>query len=117
VELAIYLYRVIITLLTYSRSIIMAQQQDTSSVIKVQYDEEHDILTFNFTATPQKAIAEEMADETWVRYDPKTHRIITIDVHHFSTRLQTLFGADLIYQERTDLSPIEALLGLPVTVE
>lgn len=80
-------------------------------VIKVQYDPPSDTLTFIFTLTPQPAIAEEMADEVWVRFDPQTKQIITLDVLNFSLRLQSNWGMPFIYEERTDPSRLEHLLG------
>jgi uncharacterized protein YuzE len=64
----------------------MAENRDRPPLIAVQYDGQADILTFTFTAVPQAAAAEEAADEVWVRYDPKTRRVITVDVLNFSAR-------------------------------
>jgi hypothetical protein len=83
-------------------------------VITVHYDEQADILTFAFTPTPQPAVAEEAADEVWVRYNPETHRVITVDVLNFSTRVYGAFGPALTYTERTDLHRLEAIRGLPL---
>jgi len=89
----------------------MPKSHSTSPVINVQYDPQSDTLTFMFTLTPQPAIAEEIADEVWVRFDPQTKQIITMDVLNFSLRLQANWGLPLIYEERTDPSRLENLLG------
>ena len=86
----------------------------TPPVDCLQYDEQADILTFTFTAVPQPAVAEEAADEVWVRYDPKTRRVITVDVLNFSSRVRAAFGPTLTYTERTDPERLQALQGLPL---
>ncbi|MFQ5593695.1 MAG: DUF2283 domain-containing protein [Anaerolineae bacterium] len=92
----------------------MAENREHSPVITVHYDDQADILTFTFTEAPQPAVAEEAADEVWVRYDPETHRVITVDVLNFSARLRAAFGPALNYTERTDPQRLEALHGLPL---
>ena len=92
----------------------MAQSGEHFPVITAHYDDQADILTFTLTDAPQPAIAEEAADEIWVRYDPKTRRVITVDVLNFSARLREAFGPALTYMERTDPQRIEALHGLPL---
>lgn len=87
----------------------MAQK---SVIRRIEYDRETDILTLFFTDTPQEAVAEEAASEIWVRYEPETLRVITLDVHHFSERIQSAFGEDLTYTERTDPMQLEQLVGL-----
>jgi uncharacterized protein YuzE len=91
----------------------MAENATSSPLILVQYDEQADILTFAFTASPQPAVAEEAADEVWVRYDPQTRRVVTVDVLNFSTRVHAAFGSALTYTERTDPERLQALPGLP----
>ena len=59
-------------------------------------------------------MAEEAADEVWVRYDPQTHRVIPVDILNFSVRVREAFGPALTYTERTDPQRLEALLGLPL---
>jgi uncharacterized protein YuzE len=71
-------------------------------VIAVSYDDQAHILTFTFTEVPQPAVAEEVADEVWVRYDPQTRRVITVDVLNFSARVRAVFGPSLTYTEGTD---------------
>lgn len=90
----------------------MAENRDGPSVISVHYDDQSDILTFAFTDAPQPAVAEEAADEVWVRFDPHTRRVITVDVLNFSTRVRAVFGPTLTYTERTDPQRLESLHGL-----
>jgi hypothetical protein len=92
----------------------MVENRDDPSVITVHYDDQSDILTFAFTETPQPAVAEEAADEVWVRYDPHTRRVITVDVLNFSARVRAVFGSTLTYTERTDPQRLESLPGLPL---
>ena len=92
----------------------MADHEERSPVISVQYDNQTDILTFLFTPTPQPAEAEEAADEIWVRYNPETREVITVDVLNFSARLRATFGPTLTYTERTDPQRLESLAGLPL---
>ncbi|TMA53420.1 MAG: DUF2283 domain-containing protein [Deltaproteobacteria bacterium] len=92
----------------------MAENGERSPVIAVQYDAQADILTFAFTESPQPGVAEEAADEVWVRYDPQTRRVITVDVLNFSARVREAFGSALTYTERTDPQRLEALRGLPL---
>ncbi|RIK33279.1 MAG: hypothetical protein DCC55_35260 [Chloroflexi bacterium] len=73
------------------------------------YDPQSDILTFTFTAKPRPALAEEAADDVWVRFDPETHEIITIDILNFSARIHTLFGPDILYSEQTAPDRLEEL--------
>jgi uncharacterized protein YuzE len=96
------------------RSAVMAENGERPPLIAVQYDDQADILTFTFTAVPQPAVAEEAADEVWVRYDPKTRRVITVDVLNFSARVHAAFGPTLTYTERTDPERLQALHGLPL---
>ncbi len=85
-------------------------------MINVCYDQGTDILTFSFTERPRPAIAEEAADEVWVRYDPETHKVITTDILNFSHRVRAAFGESLTYAERTDSDVLESLHGLPLQV-
>ncbi|MBI3757934.1 MAG: DUF2283 domain-containing protein [Deltaproteobacteria bacterium] len=95
----------------------MAENGENSLEIGVQYDAQGDILTFRFTKTPQPALAEEAADEVWVRYDPQTHQVITMDVLNFSSRVRDAFGPALLYTERTDPQRLESLAGFPLPVK
>jgi uncharacterized protein YuzE len=92
----------------------MAQNRERFPVITARYDDQADILTFSLTEAPQPVVAEEAADEVWVRYDPKTRRVITVDVLNFSARVREAFGPTLTYLERTDPQRLEALHGLPL---
>ena len=91
----------------------MAKPEEHSPVRQVSYDEVADILTFAFTETPQPALAEEAADDVWVRYDQQTHHIISVDILNFSSRVHDAFGPSLAYAERTDPQRVKGLLGLP----
>lgn len=99
----------------FTRSASMVKNGERPLMITVDYDEQTDILTFAFTGAPQPAVAEEAADEVWVRYDPVTHRVITVEVLNVSVRVRAAFGSALTYTERTDPERLEALHGLPVS--
>ena len=90
----------------------MVEDGERPPLIAIEYDAQADILTF--TAVPQPAVAEEAADEVWVRYDPKTRRVITVDVLNFSSRVRAAFGPTLTYTERTAPERLQALQGLPL---
>ncbi len=87
----------------------MATNGDLNEVLGVSYDREADILTFSFTKDAQPGVAEEAADEVWVRYNVDTGRVITLDVLNFSTRVHAAFGPELIYVERDDPQRLESL--------
>lgn len=90
----------------------MADNGDSGNlreVISVHYDRADDILTFSFTRKPQPAVAEEAADEIWVRYEPDTGRVVTVDVLNFSERVNAAFGPQLTYEEREDPQRLESL--------
>ncbi len=89
----------------------------TEFPLRVNYNTEDDTLTFNFTPTPEAGVAEEAADEVWVRYNPETRRVLTVDVLNFSKRVREVFGSNLLYTERTDPQRIESLTGLPLTAQ
>lgn len=91
----------------------MAKTEKPSPVRGVSYDAGADILTLAFTETPQPALAEEAADDVWVRYDQQTRHIISVDILNFSTRVHDAFGPSLAYSERTDPQRLKGLLGLP----
>ena len=90
----------------------MEKNGTAQPVIEVTYDPGGDILTFTLAESPQAGIAEEAGDEVWVRFDPETRRILTVDVHHVSQRLAQAFGPALIYTERSDPQRLEGLAGL-----
>ena len=87
----------------------MAENGKPRRLISAAYDPQSDILTFTFTTTPQPALAEEAADDIWVRYDAKTHEVITVDVLNFSSRVTAAFGPALIYNERTTPDRLQEL--------
>jgi uncharacterized protein YuzE len=98
----------------FTRSAYKAENGERAPLISVHYDDQADILTFTFTKLPQPAVAEEAADEVWVRYDSKTRRVLTVDVSNFSARVRAAFGPRLTYSERTDPQRLENLHGLPL---
>jgi len=87
----------------------MADNGNFRQIIGVRYDPQGDILTFSFTKEPRSAVAEEAADEIWVRYEEDTHQVVTVDVLNFSERVRATFGPRLTYTERTDPQRLEAL--------
>lgn len=93
------------------------EEARTEFPLRVDYDAEADTLTFNFTPAPETGIAEEAADEVWVRYNPETHRVITVDVLNFSKRVHEIFGDNLLYTERIEPQRIESITGLPLASE
>lgn len=80
--------------------------------LRVDYDSSDDTLSFHFGETPIPAVAEEAADEIWVRFEPETHRVVSIDVLNFSKRVHEVFGPSLTYTERMDPERLESLVGL-----
>ncbi len=93
------------------------EKSETEFPIRVVYNSEEDILTFNFTRAPEAGIAEEAADEVWVRFNPDTRRVLTLDVLNFSKRVREVFGSNLLYTERTDPQRLESITGLPIASE
>ena len=92
----------------------MVEKNPINPPIKAKYDSDADIMTFSFTKQPKAAIAEEIDDDIWVRYDPQTHQMITLDVLHFGTRIKNTFGNSLTYKERSEPDLLESLLGIPI---
>lgn len=90
----------------------MAENPPTDPIVQVSYSETEDTLTFVFQPHPRPGVAEEAGDEIWVRYDPETHEVITMDVLHFSSRVHDAFGPSLTYTERTDQQRLASLYGL-----
>ncbi len=90
------------------------EKSRTEFPLRVDYNASDDTLTFSFTDTPEAGLAEEAADEVWVRYNPESRRVITVDVLNFSKRVREAFGEKLLYAERTDPQRIESLAGLPL---
>jgi hypothetical protein len=91
----------------------MAEDTTTPPIVDVRYDEVEDTLSFVFTPHPRPAVAEEAGDEVWVRYDPNTQEVVTMEVLHFSSRVREAFGRDMTYTERTDPQRLASLYGLP----
>jgi len=87
----------------------MAENGDSRKLIDVHYDREGDILTFSFSKQPRLAVAEEAADEIWVRYELETNRVVTVDILNFSTRVHAAFGPQLTYVERSDPQRLASL--------
>jgi uncharacterized protein YuzE len=98
-----------------SRKTVMESNGEPGPTIKVSYDQEADILTLNLAPESQPAVAEEAADEVWVRFDAQTHRVLTIDIHNFSKRLTEAFGPSLTYTERIDPERLSMLTGIPLS--
>ncbi len=71
-----------------------ATHEDT---LTAQYDAEQDILYLLFAAKAQKAIAEETDDEVFVRYDPETRKVISLEFLGFRERIANIFGPDIKY--------------------
>ncbi|HZQ07884.1 MAG TPA: DUF2283 domain-containing protein [Anaerolineae bacterium] len=76
----------------------MAKKKPTEQ-LKAYYDAEQDILYLTFTKRARKAVAEEVGDEVFVRYDPDTREIVDIEFLNLSARLEQTFGADLKFDE------------------
>jgi hypothetical protein len=95
----------------------MAEHTTATPIVQVYYLEGEDTLMFTFPPHPRVAVAEEVGDEVWVRYDPDTHEVVTLEVLHFSTRVHEAFGPALTYSERTDPQRIPSLYGLPEETE
>ncbi len=74
-------------------------KKESHRELKAQYDADQDILYLTFTKRAQKAVAEEIGDEVFVRYDPKTHDVITIEFLNLSARLEELFGKEMKFVE------------------
>jgi len=87
----------------------MADNGNFRQMIDARYDPQGDILTFSFTKEPRPAVAEEAADEIWVRYEEDTQRVVTVDILNFSERVRATFGPRLTYTERIDPQRLEAL--------
>jgi len=91
------------------RKAAMAENGDFRQLIGVRYNPQGDILTFSFTKEPRPAVAEEAANEIWVRYEEDPHRVVTVDILNFSERVLATFGPRLAHTERTDPQRLEAL--------
>ncbi len=74
----------------------MVQRQPFDS-LGVKYDPDQDILYLSFVDRAQEAIAEEVGDEVFVRFDPDTRQIVDVEFLNFSSRLMEIFGPDMKY--------------------
>ena len=63
-----------------------------------KYDEEQDVLYLLFTDKAKEAIAEEVGDEVFVRFDAKTRRIVGMEFLNFQERILDAFGPELIFE-------------------
>jgi uncharacterized protein YuzE len=67
------------------------------SPLAAQYDEEQDILYLLLTHQAEAAVAEEVADEVYVRYETASRRIVDVEFLSFRARLEEAFGPDLTF--------------------
>lgn len=67
--------------------------------LKAHYDQEQDILYLTFTERAREAVAEEVGDEVFVRYEPDTHTLVDIEFLNVSARLEQVFGAEMQFIE------------------
>ncbi|MCA1553901.1 MAG: DUF2283 domain-containing protein [Chloroflexi bacterium] len=70
-------------------------ETDPIDHMKAYYDADEDILYLTFVAQAEASIAEEVADEVYVRFNPDTHKITTIEFLNMSARLIGAFGPEL----------------------
>jgi uncharacterized protein YuzE len=74
-------------------------EKKTVEKLKARYDAKEDTLYLTFTQRAHQAVAEEIGDEVFVRYDPDTRDIVDIEFLNFSARLEELFGKDVKFSE------------------
>ncbi len=67
------------------------------SPLSAQYDEEQDILYLLLMHHAAEAVAEEVADEVFVRYETASRRIVDVEFLNFRARLEEAFGPDLTF--------------------
>lgn len=67
-------------------------------------------MYLTFTEQAQKAVAEELDEDVFVRYDPATRDIVEIEFLNVSARLEQAFGAELKLPE----SPRHERLLFPI---
>ena len=65
--------------------------------LKAKYDAEQDILHLVFGDQAREAIAEEVGDGIFVRFEPDAHEIVDIEFLNFSARLEEAFGPEMKY--------------------
>jgi len=63
----------------------------TKSHFSVDYDNEQDILYLSFAKSAQEAIAEEISDEVFVRFDPSEKKLVNIEILNFRHRIEMAF--------------------------
>ena len=72
-------------------------QNQTFESLAVKYDPDQDILYWAFHDQDKEAIAEEVGDEVFVRFDPDTRQIVDVECLNLSSRLVEIFGPDMKY--------------------
>jgi uncharacterized protein YuzE len=72
-------------------------KQQITKPLAVQYDPEQDILYLLLTDQAQEAIAEEVGDEVFVRFDPITRDVVDVEFLNFRSRLEEIFGPEMKY--------------------
>ena len=65
--------------------------------LTAKYDAEQDILYMMFGEWAREAIAEEVGDEIFVRFEPDTREIVDVEFLNFSARLEEAFGPEMRY--------------------
>ncbi len=65
--------------------------------LSAQYDDGQDILYLLLSRQAEAAIAEEMADEVFVRYEVTSRQIVDVEFLNFRARLEEAFGPDLTF--------------------
>jgi uncharacterized protein YuzE len=83
--------------------------------LAAHYDAEQDILYLLFTPQAQEAVAEEVSDGVFVRYDPDTRRVINVEFLDFSARVDEIFGPDMTYLGSERPERVLLPLGQPPT--
>jgi uncharacterized protein YuzE len=68
-----------------------------SDQLKAHYDTEQDILYLSFGTKAHEAVAEEVGNEVFVRFDPETQQVIDVEFLDFRARLQEAFGPQMKY--------------------
>jgi len=68
-----------------------------SDQLKAYYDTEQDILYLSFGTKAHEAVAEEVGNEVFVRFDPETQQVIDVEFLDFRARLQEAFGPQMKY--------------------
>lgn len=60
---------------------------------------EQDILYLSFAGKAREAIAEEVGNEVFVRFDPETQQVVDVEFLDFRARLQEVFGPEMRYRD------------------